>query len=282
MPICPAHSRKLAPPQRAPNSLAHNRRMLTTAEPCAEAPRPAVVSGRRTTLLRRNGAPVQILMVDDEDAVAQVVSVMLRYEGASVDTVGDADTALSAARCRRPDIAILDLGLPGMEGLALLRALREAQPELPVLLLSRAGEEPDRFARFAAGEESLPKPFSLEEVLLRVRKALRRAAIPCLNDRIEIQVGDLIINDDSREATRNGDPIPLSYREFEVLRFLACNAHRVVTRQQILARVWPYDFAGRLSVVELYISYLRKKVDVGRSPMLHTVRGSGYILKAAT
>lgn len=220
-----------------------------------------------------------MLVIDGERVVAEIISMMLRNEGATVGTAGDAATALSVARQYRPDVVVLDPGLPDMDGMRLLRALRENQPGLPALLLHQAGADDDRAGRFCSGDDWLTKPFSLEELLQRVRMTLRRTSTQRFCGPVETVVGDLVVNDDSREVTRAGEFISLSHTEFELLRYLARNARRVVTKRQILGRVWPYDFTGRLSVVELYVSYLRKKVDVGRAPMIHTLRGSGYILR---
>ncbi|MGX9791768.1 response regulator transcription factor [Mycobacterium sp. MMS18-G62] len=231
---------------------------------------------------RADGTPVKILVVDSERMVAEMVSMTLRCEGAEVATAGDAVTAVAAARRYRPDVAIVDPRLPDADGMELLQLLRDQQPGLLSLpLLTSADGEPDRKVRFAAGDRWLAKPFSLDDVLSRVRTMLRRAGVELHYNSAVMTVGDLVLNEDSREVFRDGNYIQLSHNEFELLRYFVRNAHRVVTKQQILGRVWPYDYSGRSNVVELYVSYLRKKIDHERSPMIHTLRRTGYIFKAA-
>jgi two-component system, OmpR family, response regulator len=248
------------------------------SEPVAAPAHPTVGAA----LSRADGTPVKVLVVDAERVVADMVSMTLRYEGADVSTAGDAATAIAAARRQQPDVAIIDPRLPDCDGMALLSSLRDEQPGLLSLpLLSSADGEPDRHVRFTAGDRWLAKPFSLEDVLSRVRMMLRRAGVELLHDSGVMTVGDLVLDEDSREVSRAGQYIRLSHTEFELLRFFVRNTRRVVTKQQILGRVWPYDYAGRSSAVELYVSYLRKKIDYGRAPMIHTLRRTGYIFKAA-
>jgi two-component system OmpR family response regulator len=246
------------------------------SEPSAAPARPAVGA----TLSRAVGTPVKILVVDDERMVAEMVSMTLRYEGADVITAGDAASAILAARRHQPDLAIVGARLPDSDGMALLHLLRDQQPGLLSLLLLSADGEPDRKVRFAAGDRWLAKPFSLEDVLSRIRMMLRLAGVELHHNSAVMTVGDLVLNDDSREVSRAGQYIQLSHNDFNLLRFFVRNAHRVVTRQQILGRVWPYDFGGRSNIVELYVSYLRKKIDHGRHPMIHTLYRTGYIFKA--
>jgi two-component system OmpR family response regulator len=177
------------------------------------------------------------------------------------------------------DLAIIDPRLPDMDGNRCLHTLREQQSGLRILLLNAAHGEPDRVTRAAAGEHWVSKPFSLEEVLLKVRVMLRRTGVQLLSNQAELVAGDLVLDEDSREVVRGGDVVHLSYMEFELLRFFVRNTNRVVTKRQILGHVWPYDFAGRSSVVELYVSYLRKKVDARGTPLIHTLRRAGYIFK---
>lgn len=246
------------------------------SEPSASPARPAVGAG----LSRADGTPVKVLVVDDERIVAEMVSMTLRCEGADVLTAGDAAVAISAARHHRPDVIIVDPSLPDADGVAFLHLLRDQQPGLLSLILSSDDGEPDRKVRFTAGDRWLAKPFSLEEVLSAIRMMLRRAGVELQHNRAVMAVGDLVLNEDSREVSRAGADIQLSHSEFELLRYFVRNTGRVVTKQQILGRVWSYDYAGRSSVVELYVSYLRKKIELGRSPMIHTLRRTGYIFKA--
>lgn len=238
--------------------------------------------GERVTLRRGDGSPIKVLVVDDEAVLAEMVSMALRYEGWEITTAVDGTSALAAARTIRPDAVVLDVMLPDMSGLEVLSRLHAQTPELPVLLLTAKDAVEDRIAGLAAGgDDYVTKPFSLEEVVLRLRGLLRRTGITASVDSSRIVVGDLVLDEDSHEVTRAGDSITLTSTEFELLRFLMHNPRRVLSKTQILDRVWSYDFGGRSNIVELYISYLRKKIDSGREPMIHTLRGSGYVLKPA-
>lgn len=239
-------------------------------------------AGDRVVMRRADGSPVSILVVDDEAVLAEMVSMALRYEGWTVRTSGDGASAVAAAREARPDAVVLDVMLPDMSGLEVLGALREVSPQLPVLLLTAKDAVEDRIAGLSAGgDDYVTKPFSLEEVVLRLRSLLRRAGAATEESNSKVVVGDLVLDEDSHEVTRAGDPVTLTSTEFELLRFLMHNPRRVLSKGQILDRVWGYDFGGRSNIVELYISYLRKKIDSGREPMIHTLRGSGYVLKPA-
>ncbi|MEI6251863.1 MAG: response regulator transcription factor [Mycobacteriaceae bacterium] len=234
----------------------------------------------RVVMHRADGSPIRILVVDDEPVLAEMVSMALRYEGWTIATAGDGAAALAAAREERPDAVVLDVMLPDMSGLEVLGGLRELLPELPVLLLTAKDAVEDRIAGLTAGgDDYVTKPFSLEEVVLRLRGLLRRTGISAQDDGAEIVVGDLVLDEDSHDVTRGGDPITLTSTEYELLRLLMHNPKRVLSKAQILDRVWSYDFGGRSNIVELYISYLRKKIDSGRTPMIHTLRGAGYVLK---
>jgi two-component system, OmpR family, response regulator len=231
---------------------------------------------------RSDGNPINVLVVDDEAVLAEMVSMALRYEGWNIATAGDGSSALAAARAQRPDVVVLDVMLPDMSGLDVLRKLREQTPHLPVLLLTAKDAVEDRIAGLTAGgDDYVTKPFSLEEVVLRLRALLRRTGVTTMDSGAQLVVGDLVLNEDSHEVTRDGAPISLTSTEFELLRFMMRNSKRVLSKAQILDRVWSYDFGGRSNIVELYISYLRKKIDNGREPMIHTLRGAGYVLKPA-
>ncbi|BBU20499.1 DNA-binding response regulator [Mycobacterium xenopi] len=240
------------------------------------------MSGERVVMRRADGNPINVLVVDDETVLAEMVSMALRYEGWDVSTAGDGSSAITAARGHRPDVVVLDVMLPDMSGLDVLRKLREQNPQLPVLLLTAKDAVEDRIAGLTAGgDDYVTKPFSIEEVVLRLRALLRRTGVTTVDSGAQIVVGDLVLDEDSHEVTRGGDPIALTSTEFELLRFMMRNAKRVLSKAQILDRVWSYDFGGRSNIVELYISYLRKKIDNGREPMIHTLRGAGYVLKPA-
>lgn len=231
---------------------------------------------------RVDGSPIRILVVDDEVVLAEMMAMALRYEGWDITTAGDGSAALAAARDTRPDAVVLDVMLPDMSGLDVLGKLRDHDPELPVLLLTAKDAVEDRIAGLSAGgDDYVTKPFSLEEVVLRLRALLRRSGVTGEVGSAQLVVGDLVLDEDSHEVTRGGESITLTSNEFELLRFLMRNPRRVLSKSQILDRVWSYDFGGRSNIVELYISYLRKKIDTGRPPMIHTLRGAGYVLKPA-
>ncbi|BBY14765.1 DNA-binding response regulator [Mycolicibacterium litorale] len=235
----------------------------------------------RSVMRRADGNPVRVLVVDDEPVLAELVSMALRYEGWDISTAGDGATAIALARESPPDVVVLDVMLPDMSGLDVLAKLREQIPGLPLLLLTAKDSVEDRIAGLTAGgDDYVTKPFSLEEVVLRLRALLRRTGVTETGG-AKIVVGDLVLDEDSHEVTRGGDQITLTATEFELLRFMMRNAKRVLSKAQILDRVWSYDFGGRSNIVELYVSYLRKKIDSGREPMIHTLRGAGYVLKPA-
>lgn len=245
-------------------------------------PTPGSPGQERVELRHADGSPISVLVVDDEAVLAEMVSMALRYEGWEITTAFDGASAVAAARDNRPDAVVLDVMLPDMSGLEVLRKIRETNPQLPVLLLTAKDAVEDRIAGLTAGgDDYVTKPFSLEEVVLRLRALLRRTGVSVESNNTKIVVGDLVLDEDSHEVTRGGDPIVLTSTEFELLRFLMHNPKRVLSKAQILDRVWSYDFGGRSNIVELYISYLRKKIDSGREPMIHTLRGAGYVLKPA-
>ncbi len=233
-------------------------------------------------MCRADGNPINVLVVDDEAVLAEMVSMALRYEGWNISTAGDGSSAIASARAQRPDVVVLDVMLPDMSGLDVLHKLREENPQLPVLLLTAKDAVEDRIAGLTAGgDDYVTKPFSIEEVVLRLRALLRRTGVTTVDSGAQLVVGDLVLDEDSHEVTRAGEPIALTSTEFELLRFMMRNSKRVLSKAQILDRVWSYDFGGRSNIVELYISYLRKKIDNGREPMIHTLRGAGYVLKPA-
>jgi two-component system OmpR family response regulator len=231
---------------------------------------------------RADGSPIHVLVVDDEPVLAELMTMALRYEGWTVSTASDGGSAIASARKDAPDVVVLDVMLPDMSGLDVLRKLRQQIPGLPLLLLTAKDAVEDRIAGLTAGgDDYVTKPFSLEEVVLRLRALLRRTGVAAEPGAARIVVGDLVLDEDSHEVTRAGVEIALTTTEFELLRFMMRNAKRVLSKAQILDRVWSYDFGGRSNIVELYVSYLRKKIDSGRAPMIHTLRGSGYVLKPA-
>jgi two-component system OmpR family response regulator len=206
----------------------------------------------------------------------------MRYEGWDVRTAADGRTAVTAAREFRPDAVVLDVMLPDFDGFEVLRRVRADTPEVPVLFLTARDAVEDRVAGLTAGgDDYVTKPFSLEEVIARLRALLRRSGAATGRSESLLVVGDLTLDEDSHEVSRAGDPVQLTATEFELLRYLMRNPRRVLSKAQILDRVWNYDFGGQANVVELYISYLRKKIDAHRAPMIHTMRGAGYVLRPA-
>jgi two-component system OmpR family response regulator len=227
-----------------------------------------------------DGTPIRVLVVDDEPSLAELLASVLRYEGWDIAVAGDGASAVQTAREFKPDAVVLDVMLPDFSGLEVLRRLRAEQPHVCVLFLTARDAVEDRVAGITAGgDDYVTKPFSLEEVLARLRGLLRRAGVARARNGTEVTVADLTMDEDAREVRRGGDVIELTATEFELLRFLMRNPRRVLSKAQILDRVWNYDFGGQAHVVELYISYLRKKIDAGREPLIHTVRGVGYVLK---
>jgi len=236
----------------------------------------------RSTLTRSDGQPVRVLVVDDEPTLTELLSMALRYEGWEVQTAADGLSAVRAARDFRPDAVVLDVMLPDIDGLEVMRRLRGEVGEVPVLFLTAKDAVEDRIAGLTAGgDDYVTKPFSLEEVVARLRALMRRLTAKSARSSSVLAVGDLSLDEDSHEVSRGEDIVDLTATEFELLRFLMRNPRRVLSKSQILDRVWHYDFGGQANVVELYISYLRKKIDAGRTPMIHTVRGAGYVIKPA-
>ncbi|MFT4286220.1 response regulator transcription factor [Nocardioides sp.] len=235
------------------------------------------------TLTRPDGSPLRVLVVDDEVNIAELICMALRYEGWQVEAAHSGSKAVSVAKRLEPDAVVLDMMLPDFDGLEVLRRLRQTDPDLPVVFLTAKDAVEDRIAGLTAGgDDYVTKPFSLEEVVARLRGLVRRAGARQQVSSSVLVVGDLRLDEDSHEVFRGEDEISLTATEFELLRYLMRNQRRVLSKAQILDRVWNYDFGGQANVVELYISYLRKKIDAGRAPMIHTLRGAGYVLKPAT
>ena len=233
-------------------------------------------------LTRPDGTPIRVLTVDDEASLTELLSMAMRYEGWDVSTAHSGLTAVQTAREVRPDAIVLDMMLPDFDGLEVMRRIRADQPDVPVIFLTARDAVDDRVQGLTAGgDDYVTKPFSLEELIARLRGLLRRSGATLTRADSQLIVGDLVLDEDSHEVTRAGDEIALTATEFELLRYLMRNPRRVLSKAQILDRVWNYDFGGQANVVELYISYLRKKIDVGREPMIRTLRGAGYVLKPA-
>jgi len=240
-------------------------------------------SERPPALTRADGSPVRALVVDDEVSLGELLRMALRAEGWEARVAEEGQAALRLAREFAPDVIVLDVMMPGIDGLEVLRRLRHSGNDAPVLFLTAKDGVDDRIAGLTAGgDDYVTKPFSLEEVVARLRGLVRRTLPGVqLGDGPELRVGDLVLDEESYEVSRSGVPVALTATEFELLRFLMRNPRRVLSREQILDRVWNYDFGGKSSIVELYISYLRKKLDPLGPPMIHTVRSVGYMLKPA-
>ena len=236
----------------------------------------------KTPLTRPDGSPIRVLAVDDERSLTELLSMAMRYEGWQVTTAGSGTEAVKAARASRPDAIVLDMMLPDFDGLEVMRRNRAEDPDVPVIFLTAKDAVEDRIGGLTAGgDDYVTKPFSLEEVIARLRALLRRTGAALTKSESTLVVGDLTLDEDSHEVNRGGTEINLTATEFELLRYLMRNPRRVLSKAQILDRVWNYDFGGQANVVELYISYLRKKIDADRSPMIHTMRGAGYVLRPA-
>ena len=237
----------------------------------------------RTVLKRADGSPVRAVVVDDESALSDLLSMALRYEGWDVRPAAEGRAAIALIREFQPDVVVLDVMLPDIDGLEVLHRLRTDGQEMPILFLTAKDALDDRIAGLTAGgDDYVTKPFSLEELVARLRGLIRRSAMVVADSADPVlRVGDLELDEESYEVRRGGRLIELTATEFELLRFLMRNPRRVMSKMQILDRVWSYDFGGRSSIVEIYISYLRKKIDAGAEPMIHTVRGVGYMIKAA-
>jgi two-component system OmpR family response regulator len=221
-----------------------------------------------------------VLVVDDEVNIAELISMAVRYEGWEPSVAHTGSKAVRAAKDLRPDVVVLDVMLPDFDGMEVLRRMRGQHRDVPVLFLTARDSVEDRVSGLSAGgDDYVTKPFSLEEVIARLRALMRRSGATTSATSSVLVVGDLRLDEDSHEVFRSGEEIHLTATEFELLRFLMRNPRRVLSKPQILDRVWNYDFGGQANVVELYISYLRKKIDAGRPAMIHTMRGAGYVLK---
>ena len=224
---------------------------------------------------------VKILVVDDEPNIVELLTVSLKFQGFDVHTANSGTDALRVARELNPDAYILDVMMPGMDGFELLGKLRAEGLDGPVLYLTAKDSVDQRIHGLTIGaDDYVTKPFSLEEVITRLRVILRRGAtIDDAHADATISYADLTLNDDTHEVTKAGEIVELSPTEFNLLRYLMQNKEVVLSKSKILDNVWHYDFGGVGNVVESYISYLRRKVDTGDVPLIHTVRGVGYVLR---
>ncbi len=231
--------------------------------------------GTRTT------AEATLLVVEDEPNIRELLATSLRFAGFEVHTASDGATALHLATSIRPDLLVLDVMLPDMDGFAVTRKLRDQGRHIPVVFLTaRDGTEDKVTGLTVGGDDYVTKPFSLEEVVARIRAVLRRTGVPGPQDKSRLSFHDLELDEDSHEVRRNNRLIELSPTEFKLLRYLMLNPNRVLSKAQILDHVWDYDFRGEAGIVESYISYLRRKVDAEpEPPLIHIRRGVGYVLR---
>ena len=225
----------------------------------------------------------RLLVVDDEPNIRDLLATSLRFAGFEVFTAATGNEAIREATEHQPDLVVLDVMLPDMDGFTVTRRLRDRGEQYPILFLTARDETQDKVAGLTVGgDDYVTKPFSLEEVVARIRAVLRRThgGSDATVDS-SLVVGDLRLDEDSHEVTRGDVTIELSPTEFKLLRYLMLNAGRVVSKTQILDHVWDYDWSGEVGIVESYISYLRRKVDATGEAMIHTKRGIGYVLRAA-
>ncbi|WP_277209313.1 response regulator transcription factor [Isoptericola croceus] len=234
----------------------------------------------------------RLVVVDDEPNIRELLSTSLRFAGFEVHAAGDGTSALQLVRDTEPDLVVLDVMLPDMDGFTVTRRMRATGRHTPVLFLTARDDTQDKIQGLTVGgDDYVTKPFSLEEVVARIRAVLRRTTGGEPDDDAVLRVGDLELDEDSHEVYRSGVEIELSPTEFKLLRYLMLNAGRVLSKAQILDHVWQYDWGGDANIVESYISYLRRKIDhvkvtgpdgadVELPPLIHTKRGVGYLLRA--
>jgi two-component system OmpR family response regulator len=248
---------------------------MTTA---AARPTGGTVAGIANT---RSTPEARLLVVDDEPNIRELLSASLRYAGFEVATAADGQQALALAESFRPDLLVLDVMMPGLDGFGVVRRLRQSGRHTPVLFLTARDAAADKVSGLTlGGDDYVTKPFSLDEVLARIRAVLRRSAgAHKAADSPRLSFADIELDEESHEVIKAGELISLSPTEFKLLRYLMANAGRVLSKAQILDHVWNYDFNGEANVVESYISYLRRKIDTTEPRLLHTIRGVGYTLR---
>ena len=221
----------------------------------------------------------RVLVVDDEPNITDLIATALHYEGFEVSTVGTGRGALDQIASFRPQLVILDVMLPDLDGFEVARRLRQEGRRVPILFLTAKDATEDKVRGLTlGGDDYVTKPFSLEELLARIRAVLRRVQ-DSRETSSRLVFADLELDEDTREVFRGQSSIELTPTEFKLLRYLMMNPRRVLSKSQILDHVWEYDFGGDANVVETYISYLRKKVDSLGPPLIHTLRGAGYSLR---
>ena len=228
----------------------------------------------------RKRAEARLLVVEDEPNILELLAASLRYAGFDVITAGGGSEAVLAAQRHRPDLLVLDIMLPDMDGFDVVRRLRGGGDRIPVVFLTARDAMEDKVRGLTlGGDDYVTKPFSLEEVIARIRAVLRRTRCEGGEPPPRLTFADLELDEDSHEVWRAGQPIQLSPTEFKLLRYFMSNANRVLSKMQILDHVWDYDFRGDTGIVESYVSVLRRKVDSVEPRLIHTLRGVGYVLR---
>ncbi|HEV7163210.1 MAG TPA: response regulator transcription factor [Solirubrobacteraceae bacterium] len=226
------------------------------------------------------GESNRVLVVDDEPNLVEVLSMALRFQGFTVETASSGREALAAVASFKPHLMVLDVMLPDMEGFDVASRLGAQRTGVPIIFLTARDATEDKIRGLSGGgDDYMTKPFSLEELVARIRTILRRTG-QAAPESGRLVFEDLELDEETREVTRGGEPIELTATEYRLLRYLMLNPRRVMTRAQLLDHVWNYDFGGDGRVLETYISYLRKKLDVNRPSLIRTVRGVGYALQA--
>ena len=223
----------------------------------------------------------RILVVDDEASITELVAMALRYEGFDPDVACNGFEALTKANAFRPSLIVLDVMMPDIDGFEVARRLRAERSTVPILFLTARDGAQDKVRGLTiGGDDYVTKPFSVEELVARIRAILRRTEGAQTPDGARLSFADLQLDEDTHEVLRGGRPVELTPTEFKLLHYFMLNPRRVLSKAQIMDRVWDYDFGGRANVVETYVSYLRKKIDTDDlPPLVHTVRGVGYSLR---
>ncbi|MGB3697665.1 MAG: response regulator transcription factor [Gordonia sp. (in: high G+C Gram-positive bacteria)] len=224
--------------------------------------------------------PAKVLVVDDEENIRELLSVSLKFQGYEVMAAADGPRALDVVRTFKPDVLVLDVMMPGMDGFGLLRRLRADGIEAPALFLSARDSVADKVNGLTiGGDDYVTKPFSLEEVVARLAVLLRRSDFGETEKTGRIVFADLELDEETHEVFKDGELVSLSPTEFTLLRYFMVNAGTVLSKPRILDHVWSYDFGGDVNVVESYVSYLRRKIDTGPTRLIHTLRGVGYVMR---
>ena len=226
-----------------------------------------------------NGTHHRVLVVDDEPNIVDVIAMALKFQGFAVESAGTGQEAITQVAEFKPDLIVLDVMLPDMEGFDVAKRLGAARSRVPIIFLTARDATDDKIRGLTlGGDDYVTKPFSLEELVARIRSILRRSGL-AEPESSRLVFEDLELDEDAHEVMRGGSHVDLTATEYRLLRYLMLNPRRVLTRAQLLEHVWHYDFGGDARVLETYVSYLRRKLDTHGPPLIHTVRGVGYALR---